>query len=104
MWRAESRERGAQLGRGDGDVAGVGERRLHESARLVVGAVVVRREPADEIDPGLDDVAGDDVADRDPPGTQQRTLVWLWYAHPPTVPACAKPGQVWVRTPARSAG
>jgi hypothetical protein len=53
MWRAERRERGAQLGRGDGDVAGVDERRLHESARLVVGAVVARREPADEIDPGL---------------------------------------------------
>ena len=38
--------------RGDGEVAGVGERE-HEGARLIVGAVVVRRDPADESGFGL---------------------------------------------------
>ena len=86
MRRAERRERDAELGRGDGDVAGVGERRLHQGARFVVGAMVVRCDPADEIrldlvsdhldhigevlalGGELDDVAGDDVADGNSPG------------------------------------
>jgi hypothetical protein len=49
MRRAERREGDAELGVGDGDVARVGERRVDERARLVVGAVAVRRDPADEI-------------------------------------------------------
>jgi len=73
-----------QLGRGDLDVAGVGERGLDERARLVVGAAVVRSDPADEIGLGLvgdhldhvgevlalggelSDLGGDDLADGDP--------------------------------------
>jgi hypothetical protein len=46
----------------------------------------------------LDDIAGDDVSDRDPPAPQHHMLVWPWYGHPPTVPLARKPGQVWVRT------
>ena len=65
------------------------------TVRLVAGAVAVRRELADEIDPGLvrdpldhvrevlalgdelDDIAGDDIADRDPPGTS--TTCWCGF-------------------------
>jgi hypothetical protein len=92
------------------------------TVRLVAGAVAVRRELADEIDPGLvrdpldhvrevlalgdelDDIARDDIADREPPGTQHHTLVWLGYGHPPTVPLARKAGQFGSAPPVRVTG
>ena len=53
MRRAERGEGDAQLGRGDRDVAGVGERRLDERTCLVVGTTIVGRDTADEVALGL---------------------------------------------------
>jgi len=92
------------------------------TVRLVAGAVAVRRELADEIEPGLvrdhldhvrevlalgdelDDLAGDDVSDRDPPAPQHHMLVWPWYGHPPTVPLARNPDRFGSAPPVRVTG